>query len=96
MIAVGTVAVDPALADALAEELVLASKLLADLAYDLGADEAVLRRHMASLQAIDQVTQTQLAVAAALRQLDRTGELLAGVTLEDMKTRLGRAMAAVS
>jgi hypothetical protein len=80
------------LADALADELVLASRMLNDLAYDLGSDEATLRRHMASLQKVDHITQIQLAVADLLRNRDETDTRLAGVTLEGMAERLRAAM----
>lgn len=73
------------LAEALADELVLASQMLGDLAYDLGSDAATLRRHMTSLQAIDHVSQMQLAVAALLRE---GGSGIAAVTLHDMAERL--------
>ena len=75
------------LAQALAAELVLASGMLADLAYDLGSDGDTLRRHMASLQRIDQVTQMQLAVADLLRSGADVPDV-AGVTLQDMADRL--------
>jgi hypothetical protein len=74
-----------ALGRALADELVLASQLLADLAYELGSDETTLRRHLSSLQKLDRVTQMQLAVAELLR-----GDVgIDAITLEDMKQRIG-------
>lgn len=84
------------LAAALADELVRASTMLADLAYDLGSDEVTLRRHLASLQQIDRVTQMQLAIADVLRsQADGDGEAaLACVTLEEMGERLRLALGA--
>lgn len=87
------VAVPRALADALADELVRATARLGDLAYDLGSDDETLRRHMASIQAIDLVTQTQLAVADVLRATAAVDERIAGVTLEDVAGRLRAAMA---
>ncbi len=75
------------LAQALAAELVLASTMLADLAYDLGSDGDTLRRHMASLQRIDHVTQMQLAIADLLRDADGIGGI-EQVTLQDMADRL--------
>lgn len=81
------------LAEALAEELVLASKVLAELAYDLGTDETTLRRHMTSLQKIDQLTQAQLAIAGVLRRLDDPKAALGDITLESMSARLRRSMA---
>ena len=85
-------AVPRALAFALAAELVQASNMLADLAYDLGSDENTLRRHMASLQRIDHVTQMQLAIADLLRTPDDMAANLGQVTLEDMAARLKRAL----
>lgn len=76
---------DAPLAAALADELVMASQLLAELAYDLGSDANTLRRHMTSLQAIDRVTQAQLAIAQVLRA---GAGSLADVPLEDMAERL--------
>ncbi len=80
------------LAEALAEELVLASRMLNDLAYDLGSDEGTLRLHMASLQKVDHITQIQLAVADLLRNWEETEACLAGVTLEGMADRLRAAI----
>ncbi|GAA4212430.1 hypothetical protein GCM10022253_01880 [Sphingomonas endophytica] len=76
------------LAQALAAELVLASRMLADLAYDLGSDGATLRRHMASLQRIDHITQIQLAIADLLRTSNGADGDIAQVTLQDMADRL--------
>ncbi|KTT68843.1 hypothetical protein [Sphingomonas endophytica] len=75
------------LARALAAELVLASSMLADLAYDLGSDGDTLRRHMGSLQRIDHITQIQLAIAELLRDSDTGGDI-GQVTLQDMADRL--------
>lgn len=94
-VAPGDVPLPGALAGALADELVLASKMLNDLAYDLGSDEVLLRRHMASLQKVDHITQIQLAVADLLRHRDGDSHL-AGITLEDMAFRLRQAMAGAS
>ncbi|MBN2973898.1 hypothetical protein JW805_17965 [Roseomonas aeriglobus] len=80
------------LPEVLAEELVLASKVLADLAYDLGADEATLRRHMTSLQKIDQLTQAQLAIAGVLRRIDEPQAALGEITLESMAARIRRSL----
>ena len=82
------ISVGASLADALAEELLLASQMLADLAFDLGADDHTLRRHMTSLQKIDHVTQIQLAVVDLLRHRDSERDPLATVTLADMAERL--------
>jgi hypothetical protein len=84
---------DPALARALADELVDLTRSLADLAYELAADPATLRRHMHSLQAVDRVTQTQLAVAELLRATGPIERRLAAVTLEDMAVRLNDRLA---
>jgi len=73
--------------DALADELVRASRILGDLAYDLGSDEATLRRHLTGLQSIDHVTQILLNLASVLRGGDGQDQL-AEVTLEDMLARL--------
>lgn len=75
--------------DALADELVRASRMLGDLAFDLGSDEATLRRHLTGLQSIDHVTQILLNLATVLRGGDGQDQL-AGVTLEDMLERLRR------
>ncbi|PCG10536.1 hypothetical protein [Sphingomonas ginsenosidimutans] len=80
------------LVQALAEELVRASNILGDLAYDLGSDGDTLRRHMASLQAIDHVTQMQLAIADLLRAPDEITANAGRVTLEDMAVRLRGAL----
>lgn len=73
--------------DALADELVRASRILGDLAYELGSDEATLRRHLTGLQSIDHVTQILLNLASVLRGGDGQDQL-AEVTLEDMLARL--------
>ncbi|WP_341209105.1 hypothetical protein [uncultured Sphingomonas sp.] len=83
-----TAGVPRPLAQALAAELVLASSMLADLAYDLGSDGDTLRRHMASLQRIDHVTQMQLAIADLLRTSDGADGDIGQVTLQDMADRL--------
>jgi hypothetical protein len=85
---VPTAGVPRPLAQALAAELVLASSMLADLAYDLGSDSATLRRHMASLQRIDHITQIQLAIADLLRTSDGAADDIGQVTLQDMADRL--------
>ena len=58
---------DQQLAHALADELVELTRSLADLAYELGSDPDTLRRHMVSIQAVDRITQSQLAIADILR-----------------------------
>ncbi len=75
------------LGDAVADELVGASRMLGDLAYELGSDEATLRRHLTGLQSIDHVTQILLNLATVLRGGDGA-DRLSGVTLEDLHARL--------
>ncbi|PXA96973.1 hypothetical protein DMC47_16230 [Nostoc sp. 3335mG] len=76
-----------AMGDALADELVRASRMLGDLAFDLGSDEATLRRHLTGLQSIDHVTQMLLNIASVLRGGNGQDQL-SEVTLEDMLARL--------
>jgi hypothetical protein len=86
--------IEPALALALADELVDITELLSALAQDLAADPATLRRHMRSLQAVDRVTQTQLAVAGLLRAGGAAaGQALDAVVLEDVAARVKRRLA---
>jgi gamma-glutamyl:cysteine ligase YbdK (ATP-grasp superfamily) len=80
--------VDAPLALALADALVALTASLSDLAYDLGCDAETLRRHMASLQAVDRITQEQLAIADVLRSRESMPERLAAVTLEDLADTL--------
>ena len=80
-------ATPPALGEALAQELERASRLLGDLALELGNDEATLRRHLGGLQSIDHVTQIMHNIATVLRAGDGP-DRLAGVTLEDVAGRL--------
>ncbi|WP_246616641.1 hypothetical protein [Sphingomonas yunnanensis] len=83
------------LALALAEELVFASNELNELAYDLGSNGETLRRHMASIQRIDYVTQIQLAVATLLRIDGASDTDLGAVTLQDMVDRLRATLASL-
>jgi hypothetical protein len=76
--------VEAPLALALADALVALTASLSDLAYDLGSDAETLRRHMASLQEIDRITQGQLAIADVLRSTEPVGDRLAAVTLEEL------------
>lgn len=92
MSAAPTMVVEPAIVNALAEELVLASKMLGALAFDLGEDEGVLRRHMTSLQTIDYVTQVQLVIAKLLPRLDRGADLVSEIALDSLQTRLAGAI----
>ena len=84
--------VDPALARALADELVTLTRSLGDLAFDLGKEPETLRRHMASLQAIDHITQAQLVVADLLRSDAPLSERIEDVPLQDMADRLRAAL----
>lgn len=74
--------VDPPLALALADEMVALTGGLADLAYDLGSEPETLRRHMASLQAIDEITQRQIALADVLRSGAAVADRFAALTLD--------------
>ncbi|KQN37406.1 hypothetical protein ASG37_10125 [Sphingomonas sp. Leaf407] len=80
------------LALAMADELLLASQRLADLAYDLASDEVTLRRHLTSLQEVDRVTQMQLAIADLLRAGPDAPAAVNAVTLDEMRQRLLRRM----
>ena len=75
---------------ALAEELRIASRLLNDLAYELACDNAVIRKHVESLQNIDRVTQMQLSVASILDS-GHTDAAQVFIGLEDMADRLREA-----
>ncbi|MGK6323554.1 hypothetical protein ACMGDM_10745 [Sphingomonas sp. DT-51] len=81
------------LALALADELVVASNMLNELAFDLGSNGETLRRHMASIQRIDYVTQIQLAVVSLLRVDGPTRADIDAVTLQDMADRLRATLA---
>ena len=85
--------VEPALAYALADELVALTGQLAELAFELAAHPETLRRHMHSLQAVDRITQVQLAIADLLRSNAPMSEKLAMVTLEDLATTLQQSVA---
>lgn len=91
--ATAMVGLPPALAQALAGELVGLTALLADLAYDLAGNPDTLRHHMQSLQDIDRITQTQLAIADVLRSSEPVEHALDAVTLDDLAGRLRRAIA---
>lgn len=84
---------EPALARALADELVELTRSLADLAYELGSDPDTLRRHMVSIQAVDRITQSQLAIADILRSDAPVAARIDGVTLEMLAERLRTRMA---
>ncbi|WP_375249152.1 hypothetical protein [Sphingomonas sp.] len=88
MTAPAPTAIDRPLAEALAEELVIASRLLGELGYELGCDPETLRRHMTSLQKIDLITQMQLAVADVLRHAATSADVVSLVTLEETAARL--------
>ena len=85
--------VEPALAHALADELVGLTGLLADLAFDLAGNPETLRHHMHSLQAVDRITQAQLAVADLLRSAAPMEQRLAAVTLEELGASVRDAVA---
>ena len=82
--AVDVAAHEPAWAHALADELVGLTGLLADLAYDLASNPDTLRHHMHSLQSVDRITQTQLAIADLLRAPGGIEDALGTVTLEEL------------
>lgn len=81
---------DPRLAQALGEELLIASRMLADLAYELGSDPATLRKHMTSLQHIDHITQIQLNIADLLQHQHHNP--IHHITLTDMADRVRVAL----
>ena len=76
------------LAVALADELVALTVQLSELAYDLGQYPDTLRRHMTSIQAIDRITQAQLAIADVLRSDEAIGDRLAQITLAGLSTSI--------
>ena len=80
--------VEPALASALADELVAMTALLSDLACELGNHPETLRRHMAGLQAIDLIAQTQSAIADVLRATTPSEGRLAAIPVEALATSL--------
>ena len=86
--AADTSGVEAPLALALADALVALTSEIADLAYEFGSDEAVLTRHMTSLQAFDRITQVQLALAEILRSSDPVEQRLSAVTLESLAASL--------
>lgn len=79
---------DPVAATAIADELVHLTSVLSALAYDLGSDAATVRRHMSSLQAIDLITQVQLALANILRSDAPIAVRLKQVPVEALGQRL--------
>lgn len=79
------------LGQAIAVELMKASHLLDELTYDLGSDPDTLRKHMASLQQIDRVTQIQVAAANLLRSTGTIEQGIGEITLEDVQARLRAA-----
>ncbi len=83
---------EPALAYALADELVALTTLLADLAYDLASNPDTLRHHMQSLQDVDRITQTQLAIADLLRSPVSADHSLDTTTLEGLADSIRTAM----
>ncbi|MCU6454297.1 hypothetical protein LPN01_09415 [Sphingomonas sp. A2-49] len=87
-----TAGVEPALAHALADELVAITGWLADLAFDLAARPETLRHHMHSLQDIDRITQAQIAIADLLRSPAPTDRRLEVVTLEALSASIRSAL----
>jgi hypothetical protein len=84
---------DGTLALALADELVELTRALADMAFELGSDAETLRRHMVSIQSVDRITQTQLAIADILRSDAPVARRIDGVTLETLAERLRHRVA---
>ena len=84
----GIAGVSAPLAVALADELVALTVQLSDLAYDLGQYPDTLRRHMTSIQAIDRITQAQLAIADVLRSDEAIDDRLAQITLAGLSTSI--------
>lgn len=82
----------PALAQAIADELVTLTEMLAVLADDLGSDIEIVRRHIGALQAVDQISQVQLALADVLRAHGRDRDRVATVPLEALAERLRAAV----
>lgn len=80
------------LACALADTLVHQTQLLSDLAYDLAANPVTLRAHMESLQAIDRMTQVQLAIADVLRSDVPIDARVKAITLESLSEDLSRQL----
>ncbi|WP_419826676.1 hypothetical protein [Sphingomonas sp.] len=76
------------LALALADALTALTDKLADLACDLGRDADTLRRHMASVQSVDLVTQSLLAIADVLRSERATCERPEAVMVEALARQL--------
>lgn len=76
-------------AAAIADELVALTTKLSDLAYDLGSDPVTVRRHMNSLQAIDLITQIQLALADFLRSDAPLPTRIAEIPVEELSASLG-------
>lgn len=80
--------VTASLAAALADELVALTVQLSDLAYDLGQYPDTLRRHMTSIQAIDRITQAQLAIADVLRSDETIDDRLSHITLAGLSSSI--------
>lgn len=85
--------IEAAWGHALADELAELTALLSDLANDLTADPATVRRHMHSLQAVDRVIQGQIAITGFLRAQDAPDHALTLATLGDMVDRLKERLA---
>jgi len=78
---------------ALAQELRGARADLEGLADGLCADEAVVMRHVAALQTLDEVGQRLAAIAQCLDAADPVASARA-ITLEKLRNRLDLGMAA--
>ncbi|WP_139198066.1 hypothetical protein [Sphingomonas gellani] len=78
----------PAFAKAVAGELVRLNGSLDRLLVALAGDPEVLRRHMTDLQAIDDMSQVQCALADLLLSDEPMGAGIDAVPLEAMAARL--------
>lgn len=85
--------VEPALAHALADELVALTNMLSELAFDLASNPETLRRHMTSLQAVDHATQMQVAIAEMLRSRASVEDRIEAVPLDSLAKSVGRRVA---
>lgn len=79
-------------AEAVAAELVGLTRSLSDLAFDLGNDPVTVRKHMASLQAIDLITQIHLALSDLLASPAPLSERLNAVPVEALADRLSQRL----
>lgn len=84
--------IGPMLANAMADELVALADALSTLACDLGSNVEIVRRHMTALQAVDQISQVQLAMADILRGHGSDRDRVSEVRLEALADRLRAAL----